>query len=127
MSIFRIILIWRHANSCKVAQSRVKSVYFRTSWAVMGKSRKSLLFPNFSPKLPAKSCQVIGIHGQSCQVRGILRTMGGGGYIHTHNSVCCKLNEIRKIGVSLKNIFIKNAFFIKNEDKTEKNGGITEE
>ena len=83
---FVFFLIWSHANSCKVAQSRVKSVYFRTSWAVMGKSRKSLLFPNFSPKLPAKSCQVFGSHGQSCQVRGIPRTKGG--YIHTHNSVC---------------------------------------
>ena len=48
-----------------------------------GRSRKSLLFPNFSPKRPAKSCQVIGIHGQSCQVRGILRTKGGVTFIRT--------------------------------------------
>ena len=74
--------------SRKFMQSRAKSCKVRLFPYVMGshgKSRKVLLFPNFSPKLPAKSCQVIGSHGQSCQVRGIPRTKGG---LHSYAQLC---------------------------------------
>ena len=78
LSIFRIILIWRHANSCKVAQSRVKSVYFRRSWAVMATPVKSIYFRPFCQNFPPS-------HAQSCQVRGIPRTKGG---LHSHEQLC---------------------------------------
>ena len=69
-----------------------------------------------------KSCQVMVSRAKSAEFRGQRE-----GFIHTHNFVCYLLNEIRKIRVNLKNIFIKNAFFIKNGEKTEKNGGKAEE
>jgi hypothetical protein len=46
-TIFRIILILRHANSWKVAQSGVKSRKVRTSWAVMASPVKSIFFRTF--------------------------------------------------------------------------------
>jgi len=81
-------LYYFNLASRKFMQSRAKSCKVRLFPYVMGshgKSRKVLLFPNFSPKLPAKSCQVIGSHGQSCQVRGIPRTKGG---LHSYAQLC---------------------------------------
>ena len=90
-SIFCIILIWRHANSYKVAQSRVKSVYFRTTWAVMASPVKSFYFRTFLQNFPpshAKSLAVMVSRAKSAEFHG-----QRGGYIHTHNSVTIRLNN----------------------------------
>ena len=60
-------------------ENRVKSVYSRTSWAVMASPVNSIYFRPFCQNYPpshAKSLAFMVSRAKSC--RGILRTKGGG-------------------------------------------------
>jgi hypothetical protein len=102
--LFVLFSIWRHANSCKVAQSCVKSVYFRTIWAVMARPVKAFYFRTFRQNFPpshAKSLAVMVSRAKSAEFHG-----QRGGYIHTHNSVyfflktsCLKILKSGIIGI----------------------------